>query len=189
MEQFRDEDTELSASPEQREQLMVGSVAIPADEDQSLRQRQLPASGLQERQALVGGHLEGVSLIEPEARMLVNEDGKYLGLPLNRRATLLVWMHNKPMRYGDVLVGDVVLLGYPDGDGLDTTVPDGLTERLFAADRFRVEAQLQGSEGWYASRQRFGDWVDAYDHALRVGHKQSAIIADVRVIPEADNEA
>jgi hypothetical protein len=189
MEQFREEDAALPASPEQRERLMVGSVVIPADEDQSLRQHELPASGLQERQALVGGHLEGVSLTKPDARMLVNEDGKYLGLPVNRRATLLAWMHNKPMRYGDVLVGDVVLLGYPDEDGVDTTVPDALTERLFAADRFRVEAQLHDSEDWHVSRRRFGDWVDAYGHALRMGHEQSAIVADVRVIPEADNEA
>jgi hypothetical protein len=122
MEQYREEDAELSVSPEQHERLMIGSVVIPADESQPLRQHELPASGLQERLALVGGNIEGISLIEPEARMLMNEDGKYLGLPINRRATLLAWMHDKRIRYDDVLVGDVVLLGYPDEDGVDTAV-------------------------------------------------------------------
>ncbi len=189
MEQYREDDAELSATPERRERLVIGSVVIPADESQPVREHELPVSGLQERQALVGGNLEGISLIDPAARMLVNEDGKYLGLPVNRRATLLAWMHNRRMRYGDVLVGDVVLLGYPGEDGVDTPVPDALTERLFTANRFRVETQLHDSDDWYVSRQRFGDWVDAYDHALRMGHEQSAMIADVRVFPEVDDEA
>jgi len=178
-------DGDFKPSPEQSEQLRVNSIVIPADEDGPLRQHQLAPSGLAERQALVGGDIEGLMIGEPSARLLMNEDGKLLQLPVNRRATLLLWMHNKRLRYRDVLVGDVVVLGYPDEEGVDTSVPDELISRLFSATQLRVETQGHGEAEWNTpSHAPFDNWLDAYDYALHTGFRHHQLIADVRVVPE-----
>jgi hypothetical protein len=63
--------------------------------------------GLEEYQALVGGYIEVVTL--PDGRALVlDEEGKLKGRPLNRRATAL-WHEAAPYARRDVLVGDVVV--------------------------------------------------------------------------------
>lgn len=175
----------LQWGAEQREGIRIASVVIPADEEEPLREHHLPPSSLRERQDLVGGDIEGITLDEPAVRLLMNEDGKLLRLPINRRATLLAWMHNKAMRYGDVIAGDVVVLGYPDEDDVDTSVPDELMTRLLGENRLRVETQLRGETGWATPRSTpFNNWVDAYDYALRLGFEHHQSIADVRVVPE-----
>lgn len=71
-----------------------------------------PADGrvfrLTELQTIVGGYLEALRLpADAHGRiMYLNEDGKRLALPVNRRATLLVRPQLHP---ADVIVGTVIL--------------------------------------------------------------------------------
>lgn len=77
-----------------------------------------PANGstftLAELQALVGGYIEGLRTSDGHW-VFVNEDGRYLDLPPNRAATLLLYP-----RYRDVIVGDAVVCSPVEaGDGTD----------------------------------------------------------------------
>jgi hypothetical protein len=88
-----------------------------------------PANGagfaLGELQALVGGFIEVVPthyevVDHGPVFMVLNEDGKHLGLPINHYATAL--LHQAGGRPDDLVVGDVVLatqreLDEPEEDG------------------------------------------------------------------------
>jgi hypothetical protein len=80
---------------------------------------------------LVGGFIEGLSFPENEVSAYLNEDGKTMGLPVNQYADALVRQllasEHRRLMPGDVIVGPVVFMGYPDHDtGEDTDVPTHL---------------------------------------------------------------
>jgi hypothetical protein len=170
-------------TPEQREILRINSIVIPADENQSLQRGELPREGLTERQQLVGGLIQGINLDEPAARLYCNEDGKYMGLPPNKRATLLLWMHNPRFRGQDFIVGDAFVVG-PAKRSADSSVPDEYVQTLFEATSFHVELKPPGSDEWQQHPQPFDDWVTAYENAIGWSRGVSGQGIAVRVVPE-----
>lgn len=174
-------------SSEQGEGLHINSIVIPADEEQALSQHQLLASGLADRQLLVGGYIEPINLTQPPARLYCNEEGKQRGLPINKRATLLFWMHNRAFRYGDIIAGDAFLVGPAGNDSHDTAVPEEYTRLLFAADSFHIEVQMQGDEERRRQIWPFETWNEAYGFALgwAMGpdDRQRSDVVDIRVVP------
>ena len=175
---------DLPLSAEQREALHVNTVVIPADDDIPLRRQQLEATDLDAYRSLVEGKLEVLSLERPTASMYLNEDGKNLGLPVNARATMLLWAHSKQLRFQDYIVGDVFLTGPVDPHGWDTSVPDELTA-LLDAERLRIEVQTYGDPQWYGNDLRFADWTAAYAYALDLARRWTAV-EDIRVLPVGD---
>ncbi len=63
------------------------------------------AFSLAELQGVVGGHIEVIPLDKGRV-MVLNEEGKLDGLPLNPAATLRAY---GPIFSGDVIVGDVLI--------------------------------------------------------------------------------
>lgn len=61
-------------------------------------------------QQRVGGWIESVIADDPTITMYANEEGRILGLPPNLGVP--------------GLVGDVVIVGAPDKEGYDTTLPE-----------------------------------------------------------------
>lgn len=169
---------------EEGERLRIGTIVIPAGEEYGVRQDEIGASNLADYQRLVNGTIEHVALARPPASMYVNEEGKLEGLPINRRATLLLWMHNPAFRYADVVAGDALVTGPADGNGYDTSVSEELLQTLFEAKRFRAEVQVHGEADWHGNERRFTDWVDAYSYVLDLGRRWTSV-EDVRVVPEA----
>lgn len=82
-------------------------------------------------QNAVGGYIEVVVLPRGDALMVVNEEGKLTHLPINRRATLLY--------PGDIIVGDVVIVGPPDEEGEFTAAPDYIVESVEQSARANIE--------------------------------------------------
>lgn len=177
-------DSRLNKGPEEGERLKINTIVIPANEQVEVRQEQIGPSNLPDYQRLAGGFIERVTLDDPASEMYFNEEGKLHELPLNRRATLLLWMHNPAFRYADYIAGDAFLVGPVDSDSYDTSVPDGFVRTLLEARRFRAEVQPQGEAGWYGNDLRFDNWVNAYSYALRLGQGWTQV-ADIRVVPEA----
>lgn len=179
---------EASRTPEEREGLRINSIVIPADDEAPLRQHQLPATSLKERQRLVGGLIQGIYLTDPTAHLFCNEEGKGLDLPMNKRATLLLWAHNPAFRYLDTIVGDAFLVGPVGKYSTDTSAPDEYVERLFEARQFRVEVQLPGDPHWHDQGAQYDEWTTAYEQALRWGvgldGQPCDDIADLRIVPE-----
>ena len=165
---------------ERRETLQINTVVVPADGEVPLRRQQIDATDLDTYRDLVDGNLEVLTLERPAATMYLNGDGKNLGLPVNARATMLLWVHQKDMRFEDYIVGDVFLTGPVDPDGWDTGVPDGLTE-IFDAQALRIEIQTRGDPQWYGNDLRFEAWTAAYAYALDLARRWTAV-KDIRVL-------
>lgn len=73
-------------------------------------------------QELVGGYVKAVHTAA--AILLVNEEGRERGMPINRMATYLWWKLQPEMESLDHLCGCVVVVGLEDGDLLSPVEPD-----------------------------------------------------------------
>nr|WP_255499089.1 DUF3846 domain-containing protein [Leucobacter sp. cx-169] len=100
-------------------------ILIPADDaaPRSILTVEDPEQTLEILQTAVGGNIEFIDLVAPDANMYLNEEGKLLGLPLNNRATTLA---RKSIPMGDFIVGDVVIVGAIDDSGDETSAPPAL---------------------------------------------------------------
>jgi hypothetical protein len=79
--------------------------------------------GLPMMQHIVGGYIE-LRTTPAGNSMYLNEEGKLKMLPYNPLATALSGLQ------GDFIVGTVLLLGPPDGEGDDTDLPQDVIDAL-----------------------------------------------------------
>ena len=98
------------------------ALIIPADLNEPVRVETIDA-GLENLQTLVAGNIEAVS--GDDWHFYLNEEGKILHLPPNRRAGLLVL--EKTGMLADVYCGTVVFLGETH-DGDEGNVPQHLVD-------------------------------------------------------------
>jgi hypothetical protein len=75
------------------------------------------------------------------ASMFFNDEDMLLRPQRQRRATMLMWVHNERFFARDLVVGDVLLLGQPDAQGNTTSVPVRWNHLLIEAVVFDVEVQ------------------------------------------------
>ncbi|MCM3885131.1 DUF3846 domain-containing protein [Frankia sp. R82] len=108
---------------------MIKVVVLPADPSLPVRLIDHDETSLTADQALVGGLIEGIDLVDPHARLYVRETGKIDNLPLNGRATLLAWVHAPQLRALDVIAGDAYLTG-PSRRSRNTDTPAALLAAL-----------------------------------------------------------
>src|SRR5207248_1708151 len=111
---------------------------------------------------LVGGSIEVITLERPQSSMYLNDEGKLMELPLNQRATTLLWVHNSAFRGQDVIVGPTFVVGPPDREGDDQTAPTDLVDLLFHTSLYRVDVQMWGDQRWHGNERVFADWFEAY---------------------------
>jgi hypothetical protein len=64
---------------------------------------------LDQLQKLVGGYIELVNLPESKEQMIINEEGKLMGLPINSTATK-IFHDNYPHLQHDWICGDAIIL-------------------------------------------------------------------------------
>jgi hypothetical protein len=160
---------------------MAKGIFIPADEDRPLEIRNF--DGLSDYQTAVGGLIEPMNLDRPSSTLYLNEEGKLIGLPKNRRSTLLLWLHNTRWRGADVLKGDAVLIGSPDDDGETQDVPDELVTLLLHTETYKVEVNtIDDLNTWNGNQMRYGDWQEAYAAGLSLAGRWFAV-NHVRVVP------
>jgi hypothetical protein len=108
------------------------ALIIPADLNEPVRVETIDAR-LENLQNLVAGNIEAVSV--DDWHFYLNEEGKILNLPPNRRAGLLVL--EKTGMLADVYCGNVVFLGETH-DGDEGNVPQhliDLAQQLFGLER------------------------------------------------------
>lgn len=142
---------------------MVTGVIIPADESVAVTRHDF--NDLSDYQQAVGGLIEAIDLESPAMTFFTNEEGKLIGLPINRRATVMWWLYS-PTSYGyDVISGDAVLVGQPDRVGETQSLPEELVALLTATRDFRVEVQTLPDGPWCGNRRRFADYFGAARHA------------------------
>jgi hypothetical protein len=166
---------------------VITAIVIPVNPNQPIRQQQLYKHDLDAHRQLVGGNLEVLNLDRPPASLYFNDEGKLLEFPVNARATVLLWAHNSTFRGHDVIAGPAFIVGPPDHDADDTTVPDDLVHLLFHTKRYRVQMWTSSEPRWDSDNQVFTDWLKAYRYALQLAEMWS-VIEEVRVVPELDDE-
>lgn len=82
------------------------------------------SASLAQLQEAVGGFIESAPTRARELTLYCNEEGKIHKLAKNQLATELLFESAF-----DYIAGDAVVVGAPDGEGYDTTIPEAL-ERL-----------------------------------------------------------
>ena len=101
---------------------MTEGIYLPADELAPLEVREF--ADFIDYQAAVGGLFDVVDLPDLAATIYVNDEGLFIGLPMNARATYLWWLCVPAALNNAFLVGDAVIIGMPDDEGNDTNLPD-----------------------------------------------------------------
>lgn len=183
MEHRQPQGGEALPTPEAREALRINSIVIPAEDEQPLRRQEVGVADLDAYQALVGGNIEAIGLDDPPGSMYFNGDGKQLDLPVNGRATLLLWAHVSELRFRDFIVGDAFLTGPLDRDGNDTDVSDDFTKLFFETSELRIAVRTYGDPKWYTNDLCFDDWSAAYAYALDLGRRWTQV-EDIKVVTD-----
>jgi hypothetical protein len=161
---------------------MPTAIVIPADREQPLRVEEIEQGGLAHCQRLVGGYIQVINLDNPPCSMYLNEDGKVQELPLNKRATAVMWVHNPVFFEHDIIVGDALITGPPDDQGYDTDVPKVLEQLLLNCEGVRIEIQKTEDGPWIATPGRYPSWSAAYMEAIEMMKTDDPIEA-VRAVP------
>ena len=159
---------------------MITAIVIPADSDKPLRREEVNSTDARAYRSLVGGSLQVVHLEEPAASLYVNEEGKQLDLPLNARATVLLWAHNAAFVGQDWIVGDALLVGPVGRDGADMTVPRAYESMLLDGRFFRLEVKTAEKEEWRDLNMVFDDVFNTYPLLITLmRHKR---VTGIRVV-------
>lgn len=157
-------------------------IHIPQNEDDPCTIATLDHGDYRAIQHQVGGTFECLDLDRPECTMFLNEEGKINGSELNRRATLLLWVHDSRFRQVDAIYGDALILGRPDDEGATQTVPAELVDLLFNTSNYRYLVQTADGPSWNGNGLTFKDWVAAYNAALSLADRW-ALVREVSVVP------
>lgn len=125
---------------------MVKGLWVPVDWDTSVESRDFDR--LEDYQAGVGGVIEAIDLTRIDTTMYVNEEGHLRGLEFNPRATMLWWYWEPAARQKAMIVGDAVLVGWPDREGNSTDLRPDLLGVFTEAESFRIEVQWRDGSAW-----------------------------------------
>lgn len=159
---------------------MVTGIVIP--HETSLEAFTIEFTDLASFQAAVGGYVEPVPVEQPRMTIFANEEGKVRGLPINRRATCLWWLLSPGLRGHDILVGDVALVGAPNGAGETTSVPSDFVELLLRTARFGVEVRtIEEPTTWHGNHARFDTYFQAAFYGIYLA-KRWTQVRDIRVV-------
>jgi len=163
---------------------MIRVIRIPQDEAVPLEDVTL--RNFTAMQTAVGGYIEFVDIEQLHASLVVDENGKVYGKPLNRRATLLYWMVESSARMRDAIAGDVIIVGEADRDGNSTDVPATLVELLLGTKCFKAEFQtFDDADRFNGNLRRFTNYFEAANYALLKSQAWMAV-ENVRVVPAED---
>lgn len=154
----------------------ITGIRIPVDLDEPLERREIEMGDIKDYQLIVGGMFDVIDFEQPPASVFFNDEGKIIGLPMNRRATTLLWACSIDWIAHDYLMGDVLLLGQPDDEGDTQSVPDELLSILLNPGMFRIEVQT-GTDDWSGNELRFDDVWNAYAWGVALASRWSQVTA------------
>jgi hypothetical protein len=143
---------------------MVTGIVIPHETRLALQKVEF--QNLTDYQTAVGGYIETVKMDGHPLVIVADEDGKVKQLPVNRRATCLWWLLNPSGLGGDLLVGDVVILGQ-ERRGKTNDVPAKLLALLLETSSYEVQVCLSKQfDTWVPIGRTHTDFFEATIQAL-----------------------
>jgi hypothetical protein len=167
---------------------VIHAIQIPVDEERPLYK--VAIEDLSGMQAAVGGFIEVVDLGPLTASLIVNEEGKLMKLPINRRATLLFWLLFPSIRGRDVIAGDAIIVGHPDNQGNTTDAPKEVVDLLFETKSYKAEFQTYDDPNKFnGNMRRFEDYFEAANYALLKAQSWTSVERTRVVAAEGDRVA
>lgn len=160
---------------------MPTGIVIPVDEAEPIFRTEI--DHFTDYQRVIGGYFQVIDLVNPEASLYVDEEGKLKHLEMNRRATMLMWIHNPAFVHRDVVTGPALIVGPPNAEGETQSVPQELDDLLFDTLSYKVEVQtLDNPDTWNTNQRRFTEWTEAYNAALSLSVRWTAV-EQIRIVP------
>lgn len=83
--------------------------------------------GLYEYNAFVDGWIEFINFYN-NCSLIVNEEGKLIGLDINDLATAIAREFMLPYAFNDIIVGNAILVGATDENGDTTGIDDSIID-------------------------------------------------------------
>lgn len=163
--------------------MQITGVLIPADEETLIRRVDFEQGDITTMQGYVGGLFEAIDFEEPDGTMWCHEEARLIESPVNRRASLLLWVHSPAHRGKTAIQGDVLITGQPDDAGDTTDIPQELLEILFFHTKYKYEVKVVGDNDWYGNQRRFDHWSEAYNAVLAL-ESGWQLVSDFRVLPD-----
>lgn len=162
----------------------ISGVFIPYDEEQPIKVIDIPRGEYTAIQAIIGGVFGVINIGRPTpSSIFIHDEGKIVGLPLNRRATMLLWASDSRWWHQDVIMGDAFILGPPDDEGDTTGIPEDFKQLLLDTEEYKMEVQTTGSgDAWAGNQLRFNDPFDALNYVLGLAERWHAV-EQVRIVP------
>lgn len=160
----------------------IQGIRIPMDAEQPIELVEFDQGDYRAIQRHIGGNFQCLDMERPDSTLFCDEEGRINGSEMNRRATLILWVHDSRFRGADVIFGNAMILGRPDDDGNTASVPDSFQEILIKATEWRYLVQADDSGTWAGNERRYDNWVDAYNGALALADRW-VLVREVAVVP------
>lgn len=118
--------------------------------------------------------------VEQQIEIRQGEEGLLRGLPFNRRATFLWWFHVPRARDQARLVGEALLVGFPDEAGEMTDLPDVALRALLSNELWHLELRDGPTEAWSRDPSGGPSYIEAVVWSVRVNEVADAAMRLVR---------
>ncbi len=115
---------------------MITAVVIPAALDQPLQCVEIDPHDFSAYQGVTGGNMQAHELRYPAMTLYSNTVST---TPINIRAMLILWVHNRELAYRTMIAGQALLTG--NDQGADSDVPEEIVELIFKSQRYKVEVK------------------------------------------------
>lgn len=159
---------------------MVKGLWVPADGTKPIATRDFLR--LEDYHAGVDGYIEHVDMPELGISVLVNEEGLLRQLDFNSRVTFLWWYHVPHARNSAMLVGNAVIVGYPDSSGDLTDLPPVVDALITSSGAYGIQFRAHGESTWRNYTAKYADYFEALVWAM-VLFARPNYIDDVQVVP------
>ena len=120
---------------------MIKAVVIPPATDRPLYCVTIDPKEISFYEGAADNNRQTYELRNPIMTLYSNSASK---TPLNIRATLILWVHNRTMTYRSMIFGQALLTG--NSEGVDTDVPEEIIELIFK-DYYKIEKDDSMGDG------------------------------------------
>lgn len=163
--------------------MLIKGFLIPQDAGEPMTKVEFDRRDINVMQGYVGGNFDVTDLAEVKTSLWFNDEGKLLEMPINYRATFLLFVYRPEFaQAGDPIVGPVLVTGMPNASGDTKGVPDEMVTLLFETDRYHVKWNFIGEKESHRQTIVFTDWPTAFEYAYQLARREPGI-ENVRVVP------
>jgi hypothetical protein len=161
--------------------MLLTGLVIKADESMPVEAVEFERRDLSFMHGVVGGKIEAIDTVSPGLTIWSNDESKMNGSEPNVRATLLLWASNSEWRGQDIIMGDVLVTGLPDGKGDTTGIPADVRTLIMDTARYKAEVQTHADDSWSGNQVEFTDYWVATQWAVTLSQRWT-LVKEIRII-------